>query len=115
MQHPERRPIAYSIVAVIILAVLLTVPGYFSSRVMDVGGSANTDVGLSGAVLAGIACIATLVGLIFVWLGRARPAGNTRVALVATLVVSVFLLLVAFAAGTSSNEPASTTVERNAG
>jgi nitrate reductase gamma subunit len=112
MYEPTRRRLGPAVAGVIVAALLLILPGYFSARMMDVGGNANTDVGLSAAVLAGIACISALVGLAILWTGRARDKSNSRVAIVATIFVSVFLLLVAFAAGTSSTEPASTTVER---
>ncbi|MDB5662634.1 MAG: hypothetical protein JWM38_472 [Sphingomonas bacterium] len=113
MQNPERRSLGLAITAVVGLAVLLILPGYFSVRLMDVGGRSNADLGITAAILAAIACVAAAGGGLVLWAGRKRPKSNMRVALLATLFVSVFLLLVAFAAGTSSTEPASTTVERS--
>ncbi|MDB5689178.1 MAG: hypothetical protein JWL91_1054 [Sphingomonas bacterium] len=111
MNEPERKPLRPAIIAVVLIALAATLPGYFATQMLDVGGRNNSAVGLSAAMLAGVFCLSVIVGLVLLLSGRSRPGGNRRVALVATLVVAVFLLLVAFAAGTSSTEPASTTIE----
>jgi hypothetical protein len=114
MSDRERRTIMPGLTIIIVLALIITLLGYFATRIMDadVSGNGNTRVGLSAAVLAGIACLSALGGAAILWAGRMRARSNTRIAVVGTLVIGVFLLLVAFAAGTSSKEPASTTAEQ---
>lgn len=109
MRDPEQKKLGPAVAVVIVVALLFTLPGFFGTQILDVSGRANARVGLSAALLAGIACVSAVAGLLVLWTGRKRASGNMRVAIVATIFVSVFLLLVAFAAGTSSTEPASTT------
>jgi hypothetical protein len=111
MQDPERKSQKTGIIAVLLIAAAATVPGYFATQIMDVSGRSNSVTGISAAILAAIFCVSVLAGVGLLLAGRHKPRGNVRIALVATVVVSVFLLLVAFAAGTSSTEPASTTHE----
>jgi riboflavin transporter FmnP len=114
MNDREQRSIIPGLAIVIVLALVVTLLGYFATRMMDadVSGSGNTRVGLSAALVAGIACLSALGGAVILWSGRTRARSNTSVAVLGTLVIGVFLLLLAFAAGTSSTEPASTTVEQ---
>jgi hypothetical protein len=109
MDQQEPRSIASALVTVGALAIVLALLGYFATRMLDadVSGSANARTGLSAALLAAIACVSAAAGAAILWAGRSKPRGNTRIALVATVVIGVFLLFVAFAAGTSSTEPAS--------
>lgn len=109
MNPPEQRSVGPAFATIVALAVVLALLGYFATRILDgdVSGSGNAQVGLSAAVVAGIACVSAAVGAVIVWSGRSRPKGNARIAAVATIVIAVLLLLIAFAAGTSSTEPAS--------
>lgn len=111
MQDPQRKSLRPAIFAVVIIALAATLPGYFATQMLDVGGRTNSTLGLSAAMLAGIFCVSVVVGLALLLSGRGKAHGNRRIAMVATVVVALFLLMVAYAAGTSSTEPASTTVE----
>jgi preprotein translocase subunit SecE len=50
-----------------------------------------------------------LAGLIVLWTGRTRATSNTRIAIVATMFVTVFLVFVTYGAGSISTQPASMT------
>jgi Na+/H+ antiporter NhaA len=112
MNAPENRSIGITVAVVIGFAVALAMVAYFGARFMDpdVSGAANTRMGLSFALLAGIGSLSALVGVLILWAGRHKANSNTRIAIIATLVMGAFLFLVALAAGTSSREPASNTV-----
>jgi hypothetical protein len=113
MTDRERRALAPALIGVALLALILAVPVYFATHIMDVGGNANMEVGLSAAVLLGIACIGALVGFLVIWAGRNHAKANTRIALVATAFTFGLLLMITYGASTSSVQPASTTVERS--
>jgi len=113
MHEPEQKSIALGLGIVVGFAIVLGSLGYFATRVMDadVSGAANTRAGLSFAYLAAIACVSALVGTVILWAGRHKTNSNTRIAIIATVVVGALLLLVALGAGTTGMQPASTTIE----
>jgi hypothetical protein len=113
MIEPDKRALGPGLISVAVLALILAVPVYFATQIMDVGGNANMEVGLSAAVLLGIACVGALVGFFVIWVGRKRTKANTRIALVATAFTFGLLLMITYGASTSSVQPASTTVERS--
>ncbi|SFR97036.1 hypothetical protein [Sphingomonas jatrophae] len=82
---------------VALLAALLAVPCYLVTQSMSVSGADNQQLGISGAIFAGIAVIAALAGGATLWFGRRRGTGDTRIALAAVVFTSLLLTLVAVA------------------
>jgi hypothetical protein len=110
MDNPEQRSIASGLLIIAVIAVVLAGAGYVATRGMDadVSGAANARLGLSAALLAGIAAASALAGAAILWFGRRRPRSNVRIAILATFFVGLFLLFVAYGAGTGGTQPAST-------